>query len=542
MMNTLQSQKPVKPEEILEIIVRRRWLIILPVCLFLTLGLGLILVTPRSYQASTLILVQQQSVPTEYVRSVVTSSINQRISTISQQILSRSNLEKIIDQFDLYADKPDMYLEDKIAQMRERVQVKIEQARQGTEAFSIRFTGSDPHRVMRIANTLASYFMDENLKVREAQAVGTSEFLEVELEKTRERLEELEARLSAYRAEHLGGLPDELDSNLRTLDRLQLQMADKHVLLREARTSLALLESRINDIEDLSRQPVQTGSDVPTAGSGNVMLSNQEKLVQARQEYEQLLTVYTRHHPDVIRLAKTIENLEQRVAAENGSTMESDDSDTSGSPVTPRNPQLERLKTERDQLKIDIQTLTRELNDIERQMAVYQKRVEETPRRELELQSLNRDYANIRDVYNSLLNRKLEAELSVNMEKRQKGEQFRILDSAKLPEKPVSPDVEKYFILSLAAGLGLAAGIIFLLEFFDSSLRRDEQIEEELGLTILATFPELESPGKNIRKRMDLAAFTLCCLYAAAILGFFAVLYFKGLDRTINALKQMLPV
>ncbi len=144
MVNTLQPQKQIKPEEILDIVVRRRWLIILPICFFLTLGLGVMLVVPKKYEASTLILVQPQSVPSEYVQSVVTSSINQRISTISQQILSRSNLEKIIDQFNLYADKPDMYLEDKIAEMRQRVRVKIEQARHGTEAFSIRFNGSDP--------------------------------------------------------------------------------------------------------------------------------------------------------------------------------------------------------------------------------------------------------------------------------------------------------------------------------------------------------------------------------------------------------------
>jgi polysaccharide chain length determinant protein (PEP-CTERM system associated) len=516
----------------------------LPVCFFLTLGLGLTLTAPKTYKASTLILVQQQSVPSEYVRSVVTSTINQRINTISQQILSRSNLEKIIDQFNLYSDRPDMYLEDKIEGMRRRVQVRIEQARHGTEAFSIQFTGSDPHRVMRIANTLASFFMDENLKVREAQAVGTSEFLDFELEKTRERLEEMEAKLSEYRSEHMGGLPDELESNLRTLDRLQQQMVDRHVILREAKTALALVESRITEIENRSRQPVDTDAGSQESGAPEFMGSeSEENLYLARREYEQLLTVYTPEHPDVKRLAKTIENLEKRVAEENqepGEPSTGDpSSDTGGSPVD--DPRLERLKTERDQLNAEIRSLTLSLEEIEKKMAVYQKRVEATPRRELELQSLNRDYANIRDIYNSLLNRKLEAELSVNMEKRQKGEQFRILDHAKLPEKPVSPDVKKYFFLSVAAGLGLAAGIIFLMEFLDSSLRRDEQIEEDLGLPILATMPELQSSGTAVFKWVEIGTFVLCSLYAAAFLAFFAVLYTKGLDRTLTTVKTLLP-
>jgi uncharacterized protein involved in exopolysaccharide biosynthesis len=330
MADVFQPPAQIKPEEILEIVVRRRWLIIVPLCLFLTLGVVLTLTASKTYEASTLILVQQQSVPTEYVRSVVTSSINQRINTISQQILSRSNLEKIIDQFGLYADRPDMYLEDKILQMRKRVQVKIEQARQGTEAFSIRFSGSDPHRVMRIANTLASYFMDENLKVREAQAVGTSEFLDFELEKTRRRLEEMEQKISAYRGRYIGGLPDELETNLRTLDRLQQQMADRHAMLREARNSLALLESQMDEIEKQARQQqsLQTSSEKTEYSAGFSGTENQEKLFLARQEYDRLLTLYTTQHPDVRRLAKTIENLEQLVAKERTDQEQSETTDT----------------------------------------------------------------------------------------------------------------------------------------------------------------------------------------------------------------------
>jgi chromosome segregation ATPase len=241
---------------------------------------------------------------------------------------------------------------------------------------------------MRIANTLASYFMDENLKVREAQAVGTSEFLDCELEKTRQRLEEMETRLSEYRAMHLGGLPDELESNLRTLDRLQQQMVDRHVILRETKTALALVESRINEIETASLQPVDTGSGSPESGlQGGTGSGNQEKLHQARQEYDRLLTVYTAEHPDVRRLAKTIESLEQRVAEENRQADEPQTADSSSSDRESRagDPRLERLKTERDQLNREIRSLTAALEEIEKKMAVYQKRVEETPRRELEM-------------------------------------------------------------------------------------------------------------------------------------------------------------
>ncbi len=245
MVDQQQSQLPIRPDQILDIIVRRKWILIIPLCVSLTIGLFITLTMNKTYEASTMILVQPQKVPSDFIRSVVSADINQRISTISQQILSRSNLEKIIDQFGLYEDDVNMYLEDKIASMRKRVKVKIERARHGAEAFSIGFTGSQPDRVMRVANTLASYFMDENLKFREAQAVGTSEFLDSELEKTKRKLEEKERRLAEYRTKHLGGLPDELESNLRTLDRLQVQLTDKHSALRETKNALNMFESQI---------------------------------------------------------------------------------------------------------------------------------------------------------------------------------------------------------------------------------------------------------------------------------------------------------
>ena len=252
MADPFQAPTQIKPEYIIDVLLRGRWFLIVPLCITLTIGLGITLTAKKTYEASTLILVQPQRVPTNYVRSVVSSSISERISTISQQILSRSNLEQIIEQFGLYENSARMYLEDKIEGLRRRIKVKIERARHGAEAFSISFTGSDPQRVMRIANTLASYFMDENLKVREAQAIGTSEFLDAELEKTKKRLEEREAKLAAFRAKYLGGLPDELETNLRTLDRMQRELTDKAASLRDLNNSIASLDTQISQMTSSS--------------------------------------------------------------------------------------------------------------------------------------------------------------------------------------------------------------------------------------------------------------------------------------------------
>jgi polysaccharide chain length determinant protein (PEP-CTERM system associated) len=548
MAEPFQAPAQIKPDQILDVILRGKWIIIIPLCISLTIGLYITLTASKTYEASSLILVQAQRVPTNYIRSVVTSTISQRISTISQQIMSRSNLEKIIDQFGLFENSERMYLEDKIESMRKKINVRIERARQGTEAFTISFKGNDPQRVMRVANTLASYFMDENLKVREAQAIGTSEFLESELEKTRKQLEGRELTLANYRAKYLGGLPDELDSNLRTLDRLQLQVVEKNTMLRELRSSLNMLETQIAQSKEMASQTMGDpfgGFDFEEEDSFGGS-ENETKLAAAQEQYENLLLKYKEKHPDVAKLKKIIENLEKNIAEEQKEAeaivpedelSEPESLDMGAMPNFAAMQQDVQLK----QIKTEIQKLQSDILKIEARMKLYQQRVENTPKRELELQSLKRDYSNIQNVFNSLLDRKLEAELSVNMEKKQKGEQFRILDHARLPEKPITPNVKLLFLFSIASGFGIGGGIVFLREIFGLSIiRREEQIERELGLTILATIPLLQKPSDKIRQKLEMTAFFACSFYAATFLAFFAILNYKGLDRTINFIKMNL--
>lgn len=549
MVDPIQSQSPIKPDQIFDILIRRKWILIIPLCISLTAGLFFTLTATKTYEASTFILVQPQRVPTQYVQSVVTSTIGQRINTISQQILSRSNLEKVIDQFGLYENSESMYLEDKIASMRKRVKVKIERTRsrsRSADAFSIGFSGSDPQKVMRIANTLASYFMDENLKVREAQAVGTSEFLDSELEKTRKRLEERERNLAEYRAKYLGGLPDELESNLRTLDRLQLQLTNKYTTMSEAKTALALLETELSKKRELLAEQQNNNDETenqPEIGTSAFSQSEDEKKLEAVQnEYDTMLLKYTPKHPDVMKLQKVIEKLETSIkeAKAEEQSAEKDTSQDTANNETDDQAKIQILQSELKikQGKAEIKQIQNDIVKIEQQMKIYQQRVEETPKREQELKMLQRDYSNINEIYNSLLARQLESEISVNMEKKQKGEQFRILDHARLPEKPISPNVKKLFLLSLAVGLGVGCGIVLLLELFDNSIRHDEQIEKGLGLNIIATIPVMKVSGKKIKDKFELLFFIGCALYASVFIAFFIVLNSKGLDRTVNWIKM----
>jgi len=539
------NQPSIKPDEIIGILLRYRWVVVIPLCITLTVGLYLALTIPRVYSATTTILVQAQKVPGSYVKSIVTTGIDDRINTISQQILSQSNLEKIIEQFGLFQEKEKhkWFLEDKIKNLRKRIHVNLTRARKGTDAFSITYKGTRPERVMNITNTLAGLYMDENLKLREAQAVGTSEFLDSELKKTRKKLVEKEHILSEYRSKYMGGLPDELESNLRTMDRLQQQLSDRQNMLRETRNGIATFKAQMAQLRENKSQAKDAAARQMILSSGDtqsLMSDTATRLARSELELEELLLRYTDKHPDVIKKRTTIARLKRLEKTEAPTDLETipgktenktggqNHASTTGTNIQ-ETLQLNQLENETVQIQ-------REIIDIKTRMKLYQRRVDETPRREQELRSLERDYGNIQEIYSSLMDRRLEAELSVNMEKKQKGEQFRILDPARIPQRPISPDVKKLFVFSTAAGLGVSGGIIFLLVFLDNTIRRDEDIEENLGLPILASVAPLEKRKDRLRNRLELVGFILMAGYVLFLLAGFAFVNIKGVDQIMGYL------
>jgi len=545
MADVQQQAATLKPDQILEIIIRRRWIIILPLCLFLTLGFFYTLTATQTYKASTTILIQPQKVPANFVQSIVSTDIGERLNTISQQILSRTNLEKIIKQFGLFedADAKNMFQEDKIKSMRERVVVtQSNTRREGTVAFSVSFSGSNPERVMKVANILATFFMDENLKVREIQAVGTSEFLESELKKIKTKLEDREKALAVYRVKYMGGLPDELETNLRTLDRLQLQHTDILTSIRETQNAAALLKGQISRLREIAQNSTAILQPDGTVVGTPALSITQQQYEQGKRQLDALLLKYTSKHPEVVKLTKTVTKLKEKVEEEKQEKNTGSSNSDNSRVVSPSNTVLFQYEFNLRQLENEIRNLRTDLLQIKKTMQIYQKRVEDTPKRELELQSIQRDYNNIRESYSSLLGRRLEAELAVNMEKKQKGEQFRIIDYARLPEKPIAPDVRKLFMFSIAIGLGISGGIIFLLEFLNPVIRSEYQIETEIGLPILASIPPLVQPGTAVKRRVELFAFSLVSFYAGMIFLLFTFLNSKGIDTTLNYVKTYINI
>ena len=531
-----EREEAFKLDYYIELALKRRWLIIIPFCLAMIVGIILVFTLPKTYQASTLILVRPQRVPEKYVSSIVSTDIESRINTISQQIMSRTNLENVINQFHLFSDPggENMFMEDKIANLRKRIEITLETSRnqrnQNADAFSISFSGTDPGMVMRVTNGLATFFIDENLKVREAQAVSTGDFLDDELKSMRERLEIVERRLEDYRKMNMGALPEQLETNLRMLERLQMQLNQKTEALYDEKARIVTLGSQI----ETNRQILAESNASVTEGGDTVSLE------QLRAQLAALKSNYTDNHPDVIRLKAKIADLEKKY--QSGELKASGEMPGRAS----RDPAILMVQKSLDdqtrqlsEARMEVQNLELEISKINSQIADYQQRVERTPKHEQELLTLQRDYKNIQDSYNSLLNRKLEAEIAVNMEKKQKGEQFTVIDPARLPEKPVSPNMRRLFLMVLAAGLGFGAGLVMLLDFFDSSLRKPEYFEADLGVPVLATVPRIFQPKDTRRQRLSRMLFGVSLIVALCLLAGFATLTFNGVEPTVEIVRRV---
>lgn len=529
------SQNTITPEEIINIALKHRWYLIVPFFIAIVTGICYAIISPKAYKASTTIMVQSQSVPDSYVQSVVSSDITSRLSTITQQVMSRTNIERIINDYSLFSDPDydDMFLEDKVLNVRKNIDVQVNQSnsRGSSSSFTISFKGQDPEKVKNITNALATYFIDENLKVRESQATGTSDFLDDELETMRQRLENSEQSYREYRQKYMGELPEQLDANLNILDRLREELLDQQQALRETKNSMSSLEQQFSE----SRQHTAFSTNTAIGSSQNGETADLEQL---QAQLEALQTRYTESHPSVVRLKNMINKVKESVDDPSVNSNNSGDSATNGGRMTVTTPQENQLAN----LRLQIQNMEAEIEDLKKQAAIYQKRIEDTPKREEELLSIQRDYDNLKDIYDSLLSRRLEAEISVNMEKKQKGEQFQIIDSARLPEKPVAPNMKKLFLATIVLGLGIGGGIVFLLEFLNKSFKRIEDVESIMGLPVLATISPILHPKDKLKNRINNIFSLASIVFSCILLAGFAALTLKGVDNTLEIVRRFVNI
>jgi polysaccharide chain length determinant protein (PEP-CTERM system associated) len=470
---------------------RRRWLAILAFAAPLSAAVSLITFLPNMYRSTATVLVDRQQIPEAFVRATVTSALETRLHTISQEILSRSRLEALINRFGLYpALRKRVPLEGVIGRMRgdiklELKSIQVRDPREATVAFTISYQGGDPGTVALVANTLASFYIEENSQARERQATGTAEFLKIQLGETKKRLDDQEQRVSEFKRRYLGELPQQMESNLATLERLHTQLrlnADNQTRAAERRQTLS---SQLAEAESL-RAPA-SGAPGESAAPPE---APEARLARLKQELTRLRIQFSEKYPDVLLLAAEITALERELA--DAKSRDPKVGEKPGAPqAAPPTPYVLRLKEALSEAEAEIKILKGEERRLRDGIATYQARVENVPRREQAFRELSRDYDSTRDLYQSLLKRSEEAQLAESMEQRQKGEQFRVLDPAVPNPEPAAPNRFRLLVMALLGSLGLAVGAVVLAEQVDASFHTVDDLRAFSPVPVLVGIPRI---------------------------------------------------
>ena len=525
----------IKPWDLIELAYRRRWVIILPLFVSVMVGLILAFVLPKVYKASATILAQPQQVPKDYITTAVPEE-DSIIILIAQQILSDGVLERVVSDNNLYKDPEHINLpmQNKVDLLRSNIMIELIEEGMYSKAYTVSFNGEngeDSKTVTDVTNSLIKYFFAANTKGRESNAIGTTSFLSEELENTRKRLGEMEADLKDYRQQYMGELPEQLDSNLKTLERLQDQLNGKEDTLRSLRLSLSETDKQIEEERYSLTVDALSGK-----GGSSILEVDTTDLGLLKEQLANLQTRYTEQHPDIKRLKAKIAQLEAEKGTEKGRSTVADRS-SFGTTKTRYVEQIQRrratLQNEKTGVEMDIAGLKNEIAD-------YQKRVENTPKREQEYIILKRDYDNLSGSYESLLKRKLEAEMAVSLEKQQKGEQFQVLDKTRV--KIVKPNLRIMIVLSIALGLGLGAGLVVLLENMRNTFSGPEEIESELKLPVIATIPRVLTKRDIFMKRTELTLCSLAVFMTVTGICAFAYVTFTGTEQAIETVRQVLSL
>jgi polysaccharide chain length determinant protein (PEP-CTERM system associated) len=524
-------------QDFIQIFHKRKWVIILSLLsVFLIAGVYTV-ASKEMYQSTTTILSIPQQVPENFVRSTVTVGVEGRLSTIQQQITSRTRLIKVMSEMGLFTQaRKEGFENEAAANMAKRITVEVADprsrgGRSESEAFSISFLHEDPMLAMLTTSRLASLFIEENVKLREVQAVGTSEFLETQLKETKAKLEAQEEKVKEYKLRYAGGLPEELRVNLSNLDRLQSQDRSISDEIRFAGQRKAALISQLNMLQKGARSVLRDDGSVEVDTSEDAAIVIGRELNLKRSQLVELSAKFTDKYPDVMRMRGEVEELEKKLASisESSNSKKGNDDKVADSrtylPLTDR--ERGEYRNVKDQIlntDAELDALKRERASIRRNLVALQGKVEQSPRRDQEMITITRDYENLKDQYNDLLKKKTEADISKDLELRMKGVQFQVLDPANLPQEPSIPNKKKIFALAFLMAGFLGFGGAIGLEKIDLSLRGVTDFKHFFDIPILASIPILETSDiawqQKLRGRAKLAGIFSIAFALFAILLF----------------------
>jgi protein tyrosine kinase modulator len=485
---------------------RRRWVLILALALIgPPLAYAVSVVLPPKYKSQTTVLVQAQSVSSDLIKPVDTSDLSQRLASMQQQILSRSQLEPLIKKYNLFSKESKVNSMDALVlRLQKDIDVSpilpmAETRAHDLPGFNVTVTLDNPHDAQNVCSEITSLFIERSIQSHIGQAERTAEFLAQQVTSAKAYLDDQDAKLADFKSKHFQELPDDETTNLNLLSGLNTQLAAATQALERAQQEKSFNESLLTQ-QLSSWQAAQTGAVSPDT------LDRQLTALQAK--LSDLESRYTADHPDVIRAKADIAALQKKMNDESaaGSTK------SAGAHSNVEPPQVQQLRAIVKTKDMEIASRAREQERIQGQIRMYEGRIQSSPAVEEQYKVLSRGYQTALDSYNDLSKKKSEAEQGVNLERKQEGEQLTVLDAANLPDKPSFPNRPLFALGGLAGGLGLGLGLAFLMEMKDTSFKTERDVEAVLQLPVLAMVPSIEPPtvkgarGRALPKGAEIGA------------------------------------
>jgi polysaccharide biosynthesis transport protein len=566
--------------ELLAAARHRRTALIIAFSLGMLFFVLLAVLLPPKYRSAGTILIEQQEMPQELVRSTVTSYADERIQVISKRVMTTETLLNIIRRYDLYPkQRAKDTREALLTRMRKDIGLKMISAdvidpRSGhptsaTIAFEVSFISSNPDMAAKVANELTTLYLNENLNNRTQLARDAANFLQAEGDRLDHQIGDLEVKLAQFKDKNLNKLPELTQLNMTLLDRTDEQLRELQNRKDSLEQQRVFLEAQLAQLKPNSTVFSDTGERI---------ISSADRLKMARSQLDSARAMYSPDHPDVIRLQREVDGLEKDVAAQPGSQTTTpstelndlrrrlehaqsaladaeqrynpehpdrirleaqvgdlrkqlavaqatppasvgDGTSLNSTPVQADNPAFVQVQAQLSATRNDLSALATEMTKLQAQANEYQRNITLSPGVEKEYRELSRDYDNARVKYAEIRSKQVEAKTAQDLEADRKGERFTLIDPPLPPEEPVSPNRFLILLAGVVLSIGLTAGVLWYLETMDATVRGRSDLFNLTGIAPLALVPYIGTLGEEraARRRMWLTAGTSAATFCVAV-------------------------
>lgn len=522
----MENQQRQQVKKYLDLLAFHWKLIAICLLVGITAGLVFYIQTPKLYKCMSLLSYERQQInPSRMSPERDNQRLRDTVSTLSDIVISRNNLEDIIKQFELYRGlRNELPIEDVIDKMRKHI--KISPSPRG-DTFSVSFEGGDQSKVMKVTNALASKFIEENLRYREERATETSKYTQDELNMAKTVLDKKEQIMRDYKLKYYNEMPEQRESNLSRLNSLHEQFQGTQDSVQDLERTKVMAQEQINLRKRLSSTVSAQSAGETTAGASGMGqgFTPWQQLEGLRRHLDALLVKYTDKHPEVRRTKLQIARLE----ADLSGTRKPTASGKSSRPRRMQDPEVAQLQIQLKEISLNINALKTEQKRIRSEIAKYEKWISAAPVREAEWNTLTRDYDELRRHYDYLVSQNLQASSVEHLERKQKGSKFKIVDSARFPDKPFKPDFVKIMLMAIAGTLGLGIGGVLAADYVNTSFKDPDDLESYLGVPVISSVPFLERQNDISRKRIKKLVWAVGFVaYLAALVVAFIYLWNQG--------------